>query len=187
MKYYTRGLIERFGSYDETVASAAQAEVEAVSARYEQHLQQIRPAFPPDLRRLVDEVLLHDADVLSIAHRTGLLFMGLRKDIPPRDVVLLTYTLTEEPWIDKSALAPEDCTPVMQFLYDEFDLIHTGSDVHYTQSILFSNGWEMRLRFSDVQMILAKPLYPPPGVNGIRWVSSPAGQTDVSSSQNRPG
>ena len=26
-----------------------------------------------------------------------------------------------------------------------------------------ANGWELTLRFSDVQVSLAKPVYPPPG------------------------
>ena len=98
--------------------------------------------------------------VYSMARKGDQLIMVLLKDIPPRDLVILTYVLTEEPYIDPVALPPADRSPVMDFLYDEFDLVRIGDEQHYTQSILFGNGWEVRLRFRDVRVTLAEPLYP---------------------------
>jgi len=34
---------------------------------------------------------------------------------------------------------------------------------YYAQSIVFGNGWQMTFHFSDVQVILAEPIYPTGG------------------------
>jgi hypothetical protein len=166
MKYFTPELMARMGSPDAVVANAAAAEWDQVLERYEQGLQKIRADMPQHLRDF-DGLLLHDADVLSIARREEQLIMVLRKDIPPRDVVILTYTLAAEPAINTAALPREESSPVMQFLYDELDVVRDGDQQIYTESILFSNGWEVRLRFRDVRVVVAGSVYPdngPPGV-----------------------
>jgi hypothetical protein len=48
----------------------------------------------------------------------------------------------------------------MDFQYDEFELIRQDGRISFVQSILFGNGWEISLRFSDVQVTLAAPIYP---------------------------
>ena len=51
---------------------------------------------------------------------------------------------------------PEDRLQVMDFQYDEFDLVReVGGSKVYVQSIVFGNGWEMTLRFTDVRVTLA--------------------------------
>jgi hypothetical protein len=162
MKYFTRELIERYGSPDEAVARAADAEWEATLRRYEEGLRSIEPELPEHILEFT-RLLLHDAVVWSITRQGDKLLMVLRKDIPPRHMVLLTYTLTDEPVIDREALAPAHRGQVMDYQYDEFELIREGNRQTYSQSILFGNGWEMSLRFSDVQVSLADPVYPPPG------------------------
>jgi hypothetical protein len=159
MKYFTPELMARIGSPDETVANAAEAEWDQLLERYEQRLQQLRADMPPNVRALGD-LLLHDAEVLTIAARGNEFLIVLRKDIPPRDVVLLTFTLAAEPMIDTAALPAEDISPVMQFLYDELDVVREGDQRVYIESILFSSGWEVQLRFRDVQVILADAIYP---------------------------
>src|SRR5262249_21370660 len=145
MKYFTPDLIERFGSPDDAVARAADAEWESLGEQYEQHLRDIEPGLPNHIREFTN-LLLHDARVWSIARKGNQLFMVLKKDIPPRDLVILTYTMTKEPYLDPKALPASERSPVIDFLYDEFDLIRTGEQKQYTQWILFGNGWEMRLR-----------------------------------------
>jgi hypothetical protein len=159
MKYFTPELIARLGSTDDDVADAADAEWDQVLERYEQHLQAFRGTLPEYVREFED-LLLHDAEVCCFARRGDQLFLVLHKDIPPRDIVLLTYTLTAEPLIDLEALPVMHPGPVMKFLYDEFDALCQGSHFVYTQSILFTNGWEVTLRFSDVRVILAQPVGP---------------------------
>ena len=61
---------------------------------------------------------------------------------------------------DVSALPPAQRSPVMDYQYDEFELIREQDRNIYAQSILFGNGWEMRLRFSDLQVSLGSPVYP---------------------------
>jgi hypothetical protein len=86
----------------------------------------------------------------------------MRKDIPPRDVVILTYFLSEEPVIDKGPLPPDQWGTTLDYMYDEFELVRLAEQKTYAQSILFGNGWEISLRFSDVQVTLAEPVYPLP-------------------------
>jgi len=176
MKHFTRDLIERYGSRDDAVARSADAEWEAALERYEQELRSIEPELPEHIRAFT-RLLLHDAMVWSIARQEDKLIMVLRKDVPPRNVVTLTYTLTEEPVIDREALSPEFRGQVMDFRYDEFELIREGSRRTYAQSILFGNGWEMALRFGDVQASLAEPVYPLPGTVFVP-VSTPAAQPE---------
>ena len=163
MKYFTRDLIEHYGCLDdEAVFRSAEAEWEARLARYEAGLKSIEPELPEHIR-VFTRLLLHDAIVWSIARQGEKLIMVLRKDVPPKDVVILTYTLIEEPVIDRDALSPDYRGEVMDYKYDEFELIRDCGQRTYAQSILFGNGWEMSLRFSDVQVSLAQLVYPLPG------------------------
>ena len=74
----------------------------------------------------------------------------------------VTYFLAGEPAINRNAPPAEHCGPRMEFMYDELDVIREGDQKVFQQSILFSNGWEMQLRFHDLQVLLAEPIYPAP-------------------------
>jgi hypothetical protein len=164
MKFFTPELHVRFQDFTNNAAmNGADAAFEAAQERYDQHLQAIEPEMPPCYRQF-DGLLLHDAHVWTIARQGDELIMVLHKDIPPRDVVILTYTLSEEPWIDQEAFPPLYRSHVMDFTCDEFDLIDEGGRKEIVQSILFGNGWEIRLRFRDVKVTLATPLYPIQGM-----------------------
>jgi uncharacterized protein DUF4085 len=171
MRYFTPDLIDRFGSSDSAVANAADEEWEALNEQYESYLRQIEPQLPAHVREFND-LRLHDARVYSVARHGDQLLLVLHKDIPPRDLVILRYTLTEEPFIDREALPAPHRSPVMDFLYDEFELIQGGEQPEYAQAILFGNGWEMRLRFRDVKVIRAEPLYSVP--SAVQAVAQPA-------------
>jgi hypothetical protein len=163
MKYFTPDLYARLQVFDDASMNEADAEWEAASTKYEAHLQAQGDAVRP----LVDKfqgVLLHDAQVLSIARRGDRFSIVLRKDIPPQDLVTLTYTLASEPFVDKAAVPPERRAAGMWFEYDEFDVIHRGDNPTFEHAILFSNGWEIRLRFHDLQVSLAEPVYLTPFV-----------------------
>ncbi len=151
MRYFTRDLYRRCRSTDETVLDAACAEWEQANEAYERHLQAIEPKFPPPLRELAT-LLLHDAKVQSIARQDNQLILVLHKDIPPRDLVILRYELAGEPVADQFADAPTDWSRPMTFEFDELDIEETGEGKLYTQSIVFANGWMMRLRFRDVRV-----------------------------------
>src|ERR1043166_6542734 len=159
MKYFSRELTERYGSTDDAVARAADAEWEAALERYQSYLASIENELPQHIRDF-NNLLLHDAVVWSIARHANSLTMVLRKDIPPRDVVVLTYTLTADPVIEKEALPTDHRGDVMDFQYDEFELVQQNVRPTYQQSIMFGNGWEMTLQFADVRVTLAEPIYP---------------------------
>ncbi len=158
MKYFTRELKERYASADGAVADAADAEWETALERYEHYLASINSELPEHIRTL-NQLLLHDAIVWSIARDGTKLIIVMRKNIPPRELVILTYTLTEEPVIDRGALPAELCRTVMDFQYDEFELLRQDGTQSYAQSIVFGNGWEMTVRFSDVRVTTAEPVY----------------------------
>jgi hypothetical protein len=176
MKYFTRELKERYGSPDDAVADAAHAEWEAALERYGGYLQSIDGELPEHVRQF-NQLLLHDAIVWSIARQEDWLILVMRKDIPPRDVVILTYTLTQEPVIDREALPSEHRGPIMDFQYDEFELVRENGRTSYAQSIVFGNGWEMTLRFRDVRVTLAEPIYPLPGTSLVPVSDSAAAKS----------
>jgi hypothetical protein len=159
MKYFTPELMEQLDSPDPTTADAADAEWDRRQEEYEQHLHAIEPDLPEQLREFTG-LLLHDARVENIAGQGDKLIMVMRRAIPPRDLVIVTYSLLSDPMIDREALPPSRRSPVMEYLYNEFDLIRGNGAAQYVESILFSNGWEMQLRFRDVRVTLAVPLYP---------------------------
>lgn len=171
MKYFTRELLERYGLEDDAVADAANTEWEAVLERYEHYLTQIDRELPEHIREFL-KLRLHDAIIWSIARQEDKLLMVMHKDIPPCEVVFLTYTLVQEPVIDTEALPPGQRSSVMDYQFDEFELIPEKGQTTYAQSILFGNGWEMTLRFSDVRATLAEPVYPAAGTRLVPMITS---------------
>jgi hypothetical protein len=161
MRYFTPELMERLGSPDRDVARAADQEWDRRLEEYEAHLRTLEPSFSDQLQQF-NALLLHDARVLCLALSGDRLLMVLRKDIPPSEVVALTYELVAPPDLDRDALPPERRSNVMDYLYNELDREGTV----FTESILFSNGWELRLRFRDVQVVEGEPFYLG-GANGV--------------------
>src|SRR5207244_25735 len=89
-------------------------------------------------------------------------FRYLSRGCPGRWLLqtVLTYSLVADPVVDTGVFPQEHCSTAMQFMYNEVDCIQDGDQPVYTESILLSNGWEMRLRFRDVQVVQAEPIYP---------------------------
>jgi hypothetical protein len=163
MKYFTKDLLERYGSEDDAVANAADAEWEDAIDRYEAYLQTIRPDMPESLRQLEDGFCFHDARVLSMGRRDETFVISLQLDTPPNELVTISYTLAGTPEINKEPFADGQDTPFPWWLYEEIEQIGTGDGKHFVYSILFSNGWEITLPFRDVQVSRAEPVYPLPG------------------------
>jgi hypothetical protein len=164
MKFFTAELYQRTRSTDEATLNVAEDEWEAALERYEQHLHAIEPVLPDHIRSF-NELLLHDATIRSIARERHRLIMILRKDVPPRDLVILTYELEGEPVLLPFVHDPRDWSAPTAVNFDEFDVAHQNDRTQYTQEIVFGNGWLLQLRFHDVQVTLANPLYlaPEPG------------------------
>ena len=158
MRFLTRDLYERGQSADDDIVDAAEDEWAIANQRYEEHLRAIEAGLPPNVRAFND-LLLHDAQVELIARQGSRLVIILRKDIPPRDLVTVTYDLIDEPALEPFAHDLRDWSGPALVNFAEFDVLHDSGEAVYIQEIVFNNGWLLRLRFRDVQVALANPLY----------------------------
>jgi hypothetical protein len=173
MNFFTPELLAQLGSADPAAVRAAEAEWERRLQSYEEYLERIEPELPPQVRAF-GELLLHDARVYGLARNGSEFLLILHKDVPPRELVIVTYELVGEPVVDREART-DDRSAVMAFDYDELGIVREGGRTLCTQSILFSNGWELRLTFSGVKVVLADPVF-----LGVRptidvWSSFPPG------------
>ena len=158
MKYFTPKLYAALQDSDDHAMDAADAAWQKAVDRYERRLCKIRPTLPRSLRCLLDDLYLHDANVLSVARNGDKFVIVLELEVPPKDLVVVTYTLAGTPDIDFAALPPEHCTTHPLWMYDEVDV--TPKKL-YSHEILFSNGWHMRLRFRAVDVVVAHSLVQP--------------------------
>lgn len=156
MKYFTPAMVVRMQSLAEQEIEKAHAAWEHAVDRYEQRLHKIRPKLPKPLRYLLDSLYLHDADVLSVAHNGERFVIVLQMEVAPKELVVVTYTLAGKPVVNFAALPRKHCTGNVQWMYDEVDIVPRGK--LYSHEILFSNGWHVRLRFRDVQVVVAQRL-----------------------------
>jgi hypothetical protein len=159
MKFFTRDLYRRCRSTDEAVLITACDEWEQANEAYERHLATIEKEFPSHMREFA-ALLLHDAKVQSIARQGNQLILVLHKDIPPRDLVILSYDLDREPIVEQFADAPTDWSRPTTFDFDELDIEEKEESKSYSQAIVFANGWLIRLSFRDAQVTVAQSVYP---------------------------
>ncbi len=175
MRFFTRELFERLHSANEAIVNAAENEWERANERYERHLQDMEPHLPPHVQEF-NSLLLHDAQVQTIARQDDRLILILRKDIPPRNLVILAFQLAGEPELEPFAKNPVDWSKTTDFQFDEFDVIRDGEITLYTESIVFGNGWVLHLHFRDVRATLAAPVYPLPGAGTSLNLCPPVAQ-----------
>ncbi len=118
---------------------------------------------PPGLRQRVDRYYLHDAVIRGMGQRGRSFVIVLQLDTPPQSLLLFTYELVEDPVIDQAGLAPENCSTggFVDWQYDEIERVE-GEPPTWAQSILFGNGWEVRLHFRDVRIEEVQALLPMP-------------------------
>ena len=163
MNYFTRERYLALQDFDESAMDAADAEWEAVVDRYEAYLQTIRPDMPESVRQLLDGFYLHDARVLSMGRRGETFVISLQLDVPPNELLTITYRLAGSPEVKKEPFPNAEGSSPLAWMYEEIESVGEADEKHFVHSILFSNGWELTLRFRDVQVSLAQPVYPPPG------------------------
>src|SRR5260221_14267072 len=97
MKYFTQQRSQALQNFDSAAMAAADADWEKAVEQYDAHLQSIRAELPDTVRQLLDGFYYHDARVLSMGRRDGVFQMTLQLDVPPNELVTLTYALTGPP------------------------------------------------------------------------------------------
>lgn len=162
MKYFTRERYLRLQNSEEGALDAADAEWDDAVARYDAYLQSIRLEMSEPIRQLVDGFYLHDAHVLSMGQRGDTFVISLQLDVPPNDLLTITYTLAGPAEVNKERFPWTKDTHAVAWLYDEIEFIRQGERKHFAHTILFSNGWEITIPFADVQTATAFPLLPHP-------------------------
>ncbi len=156
MKYFTPELLARYGSPDDQIADAAQAEWEVAAAKYRKHLLSIDGKLPKKLRALQRRYYLHDATVLFVGVADQVLHMTLQLDAPPRDAILLRYRLVSEvQTVTHPGFGHEEGQP-LSWQYDELDIVRHGVLPVVEQRILFSNGLEVTIRLQQLSYSTAK-------------------------------
>ena len=152
MNYFIPDLLARFGSTDDAVADAAQAEWEQAHARYLAHLTAIRSNLPRAVRGLVRRFNLHDARVLTLAFGRRSLSLVLALDAPRGQGLRIDYGLASNPVVIQHATPAEEETTPLEWLYDEIGLAERGGITLFTHSILFTRGRELQLAFYDLRL-----------------------------------
>lgn len=158
MKFFTPDLYVRLQSSDEAELDAADAAWQRAEAAYDRHLQAIRSKLPGSALKLLDGPRLHDAEVLWMGHVLPLFFgIILQLDTPARTTIGLTCLLTSQVELDKETIPPQHRSPLMQWMYDE---ISVGTSAHsFEHSILFSNGWLLKVQASEVHLATLDTVY----------------------------
>jgi hypothetical protein len=158
MKYFTPALLERLASPDDEVADAAHGEWERARARWKRRWPKIKSAFPETVRRFeAASVCLHDARVLSLVRNGETLVVVLQREVPAQDVVLLTFTLAEEPVIGTEGVPGHGDGHVVAWLYEEWDIDRRG---RCWFAVLLSNARSVRLCFRDFQFLILPQILP---------------------------
>jgi hypothetical protein len=174
MKYFTPERYLRLGNLDNEAAFlAAQQGWEDAIAGYREQLQRIGKELPRGLRLLVKSVYLHDARVLTMHQDEDQFFITLQPPSDPERLVVLSYSLVEEPVIEQNVLPEERSREPIEWLYDELDLdrpegprglpVSQGKPT-VRHNILLSNGWEVLLRFRSAWVkrpLRVIPVVPP--------------------------
>jgi hypothetical protein len=171
MKYFTPELYIRIQDCEPEAMDTADAAWTDASERYDDYLQTVLPELPSAVRQLLEGYYLHDAEVLSVGRQGDTFVILLQLDVPPNDLLSITYTLAAEPRIERSALPPEHRSLRMTWQYEELEVCGSGEARHYRHAILFSNGWEIQIPFHEVRLATVKPIYPCPQPGAFTPVS----------------
>ena len=162
MNYFTRQRYLALQERGDDAMDAADAAWEEAVQHYDAYAQNIRPEMPESVRELLDGFFLHDARVLSMGRRSDTFVISVQLDVPPNELLTITYTPAGAPEIKQEPFpwAAPGATP--SWLYEEIELIREGDQSYFAHSILFSNGWEARLPFREVRLTTAYPTFPLP-------------------------
>jgi hypothetical protein len=180
MKYFTPERYLALQNADPVAMSAADAAWDAEVERYDAYLQGIIPEMPQSVRALLDGFFLHDSRVLIIGQRKNMLLISMQLDVPPKELLTITYTVAGSAEINKRSFYPPGGDHAPLWLYEEIELIHESEKSIFAHDILLSNGWVLRIPFSEVQLEVADPVFAhgttSVGVNGANQSTTRARQ-----------
>jgi hypothetical protein len=178
VKYFTRDLIEMGLSQDSQVLGEWERLWDERGDKYVAYLDTIRAHFPPGLRQMDENYYLHDAVIGGMGQRNRTFVIMLQLDTPPHSLVTFTYDLTADPAIICDTLAPDQhASPhYVEWLYDEIESV-PGEPPTWIQSILLTNGWEVRLHFRDLTVQEMQTLIPVPRKSRLIGGTAPMSQS----------
>lgn len=159
MKYFTPDLhlkLQLPGSVD---MDAADAEWEAAEAAYEHHLAAIRNKLPSSSLKLLNGLRLHDAEILWMGQAGPFFAILLAVEPHHNPTVLLTYRTVGTFKFRAGDVSGNGRSAPMLWMYDEVDV---GSQAtSFRHSFLFSDGSELELEASEVQITTVDTIYSP--------------------------
>jgi hypothetical protein len=163
VKFFTPELIEMGSSDDDRILNEQDRLWDEAGDRYVAYLDTVRPQFPPGLRKIDESYYLHDAVIRGMGRVDRSFVIVLQLDTPPHSLLTFTYDLVEEPVINPDVYPADQRTPAhcVDWQYDEIEMV-PGEPPTWVNTILLSNGWEVRLHFRDIQVQEAQALIPAP-------------------------
>jgi hypothetical protein len=163
MKYFTPELIVMGQSDNDQVLNEQERLWEEAGDRYVAYLNTVLPRFPTGLRKIEASYYLHDGIVCSMSRREQSFVMTLQLDPPPQSLLTFVYDLVEDPVVIKDAVPRGwfEVGPIVLWQYNEIELVE-GNPPTWRESLLLSNGWELKLHFRDVHVEEAQAVLPIP-------------------------
>ena len=145
--------------HDRATVEAAVAEWDRAETDYEAELKQNWGRFPAAVQSYLDSVRLHDgvlvADGPPDSDRYRLV---VRSDTPDGEFVEFVYRLVEDPTVHDAGFPDDLKSDAAHWLYDEFEADPVPTQSRFTHSILFSDGRELRIPFSSLEVQRFSPL-----------------------------
>jgi hypothetical protein len=156
MKFFTQRLLDQACSSEEAVADKADADWNHAIVEYKKHLKSFRPFFTAGLREFLDEYCMHDAEIVSRGTKAGgqAYFIVAHFEPPSTKGVSLTFDLVGP--------AKQIGTPRLPsyWAYEEVERVKVKDRDAFRISILFADGSELRLPFSDLEVAPFKVAVP---------------------------
>jgi hypothetical protein len=163
MKYFTPELLALGLTDSDDQLNEQERLWDEAGERYVAYLDTVRPHMPPGLRQMDRNYCLHDALIQAMGQQGRLFVIVARLDTSPQSLLTFHYDLVEDPVILRDALpiGLRTTGTIVDWQYDEIEMV-PGTPPTWLQSILFNNGWEVRLHFRDVQVQEVQALIPAP-------------------------
>jgi hypothetical protein len=159
MRYFTPQRYLALQNADPLAMNAADADWDEAVEHYDAYLQSIIQEIPETVRSLLDGFYLHDARVLIIGQREDTFLISLQLDVPPKELLTITYTLAGSAKINKQGFSPPGGEHAPVWLYEEIESLRESDKQIFAHDILLSNGWVLRIPFSDVKLEVADPVF----------------------------